>query len=144
MKGYNLKDKFRFLILVGILITINAYANEDYYKALGANDKVKELYYFTKACDEGHGYSCFSLGHIYSKEISFVKQNKLKALKYYDKACEMNVFQSCSTVGYAYQYGEVLEKDMKKALQYYQKACDGGDDRGCKNKDRLNYKGSTK
>lgn len=75
-----------------------------------------------KACEVGHGNSCYNLADV------IFKQDDSKAFKYYKKACELNNAKACFNIANAYKYGRNIKVGD---TIYFQNGCDKGDKQKC-------------
>ena len=96
-----------------------------YHAGIGvpANPKMA-LYFYSKACNFGHMFSCVVKGNIY-KNGNIVTKNIALSMLLYQRACEGREAIGCNNLGYEYQYGEEKYRNHIKALNLYTKACDG-------------------
>lgn len=90
-----------------------------FYMGIGDNIE-KSIYWFEKAAAQGHAYSTYMLGEIYSWT------DQVKGMEYYHKAYELGSPDAAYIIGSAYEKGNGVEVDYAKAIQYFNFAVDGG------------------
>lgn len=114
------KEKFKS---VKEYIDLNSVQNQEnlglFYMGIGDNIE-KSIYWFEKASVQGHAYSTYMLGEIYSWT------DQEKGMEYYHKAYELGSPDAAYILGSAYEKGNGVEVDYAKAIQYYNFAVEGG------------------
>ncbi len=97
-------------------------------------DIEKSIYWYEKAAKQGHAYSWYSLGWIYSRE-GYGNYNTTKAVECFNKAIEYDKEATYSSncyyeLGMIYEYGGGgISKSYSKAGAYYKKAAELGHDK---------------
>jgi len=86
---------------------------------------------FKKACDDGSGARCNTLGYVYHAGFKDIKQDDFKAVKLFRKACDGGVNKGCLNLGYMFLEGKGVRQNNATAVKIYRKACDSGSVRGC-------------
>lgn len=81
-------------------------------------DKSASSQLLIKACNLGHGNSCF---------LAAEEQSGDNAKIYYEKGCELNDPISCR------QAGTLSDDNQKAALEFFEKGCNLGDGSSCVN-----------
>lgn len=120
---------------------VNPDAGEEYYRAgldydFGRNgkikDKVKAVYYYTKAAECGNALAQLNLGVCYEYGDG-IRKNHKKAVALYVAASEQGNAMAQCNLGYCYFNGVGVEKNAVKAVLWYKKAADGGNVRAMNN-----------
>jgi len=87
---------------------------------------------FLRACDLGHGPTCFEMSAVYKGGMG-VDEDPAKVAELLDKACTLQVPEACYELGLSLSEGE--EPNTAKAKTLFTAACELGLEEGC---DKLN------
>ncbi|MDR1007842.1 MAG: sel1 repeat family protein [Campylobacteraceae bacterium] len=100
------------------------YDNANNYDMEGVVDVADPMSYFTKSCEGGYIYGCYTID---------MHKQELKQLEENQKLCDNGSAEHCNKAAYTYRRGRTIQKNLTKAIQYYSKACDEYDDiKACK------------
>jgi TPR repeat protein len=62
-----------------------------------AQDYVRSVGYFSKACEAGNSSGCYMMGNVYWSS-NRVEKNVAKSAEYFKKACSMGNTSACQTL----------------------------------------------
>ena len=92
-------------------------------------DYKQAVYWYTKAAEQGHVNSQYSLGQMYSESYSKeVPHDYKQAVFWYTKAAEQGYVYAQYNLGqmYRYGYGKEVPQDFEQAVFWYTKATEQG------------------
>ena len=95
---------------------------------------------FERACDRGHGASCFILGSLSSSGRG-VPQDAARAFRLFERSCADQWWRGCGRLGASYLVGQGTPADPAKALEYFEKGCGGGNAGSCIEAGKLYHRG---
>lgn len=111
----------------------------DGFDAYDAGNYSRAANLFSRACTNGDGEGCASLGGMYEAGQG-VKKDKAKASALNKRAvsistsgCDAGVGASCNYLANLYNWGLLVKKNIVKSINLYEKACNAGDSMGCNN-----------
>jgi uncharacterized protein len=101
-----------------------------FLKGQGVNKSRKDaLYWYTKAADQNHAPSQYTLGYLYQKDAK-TSPILIKQAKYwYERAMKNNSREAYTNMAFLYYngYGKMIPKDTHKAIILFSKAAAMGD-----------------
>ena len=103
-----------------------------------AQDGGKDV--FQKACERGHGASCFILGSLYSSGLG-VAQDPGRAFSLFQRSCADKWWRGCGRLGTSYLVGQGTTVDPAKAVENFEKGCRGGNAASCLEAAKLYHRG---
>jgi TPR repeat protein len=104
-----------------------------YYNGTGVTkDKVKAIYWFRKAAEQGDACAQYNLGCFYANGNDVI-QDEVEAVRWYRMAAEQGYAPAQSSLGVRYANGSGIARDEAEALRWYRKAADQGDVRALYN-----------
>ena len=96
----------------------------------GAEDQVKALDLFHRACDLKEARGCHEAARYYHVGVR-VKGDPKRAIKLYDEACDGGYIPSCKQLSEIYKDGKLIAQDLTRVRFILAKACKLGDGASC-------------
>ena len=131
-------------ILISIMITIPAYAN-DFQEGLDAIHETnykKALEKLMPLAESGHSAAQYNIG-VMHEWGNGVPQDNSQALKWYKRSAELSHKDAQNNLGALYSKGEGTEQNFVEALKWFLISAENGSEGGQKNirilEKRMNY-----
>ena len=129
-------DKERALDLLGRACSLEYWEGCEelgtvYSKAGEEFSDPREREQLKRACEEGYGRACASLGIWYRDGEVGLEADLARGRSFFESACAGEHYSSCTTAGFMHYGDQGGEGDKELARRYFEQACEGEHAGGC-------------